>query len=242
MKSSTIRRSTLSKETMEVIENLAKEQDPNGLNEYVRPEDLESQSAENSSKLQEKAQEIDLLWQSFKNVQFNTKSPMAYISIGFLSGVVATLIVMGCLGAFVVKSNVNTQMANNSIFTQIKNNLFAKKAAAPTLEEQADNAESTVDKRVSVPTEEETASPVSSEIASESQTVNKKDNAPAGAGNLGGKVKKYIVKDGDTGESIIKHYYGAYSPEKAQLIMKANNMSNLDRINIGQELIIPVEE
>ncbi len=62
MKSSTIRRSTLSRETMEVIENLAKEQDPNGLNEYVRPEDVESSSSDSfSSMAQEKAQEIDLL-------------------------------------------------------------------------------------------------------------------------------------------------------------------------------------
>ena len=53
--------------------------------------------------------------------------------------------------------------------------------------------------------------------------------------------KVYIVKEGDTGESIIKHYFGSYSPEKAELIMKANNLKNLDRINIGQEIIIPVE-
>lgn len=237
MKSSTIRRSTLSRETMEVIENLAKEQDPNGLNEYVRPEDLEASAAENSSILQEKAQEIDLLWQSFKNVQFNTKSPMVYVSVGFLSGVIATLIVMGCLGAFVVKSNVNTHLDNKSIFTQIKSSLFAKKASAPTLEEQADMAETTVDKRVSVPGEDDTVAPVSENTSNEVT-----ENSTTSANVVSGKTKKYVVKDGDTVESIIKHYYGTYSAEKAELIMKANNMANLDRINIGQELIIPVEE
>lgn len=237
MKSSTIRRSTLSRETMEVIENLAKEQDPNGLNEYVRPEDLEASSAENSSILQEKAQEIDLLWQSFKNVQFNTKSPMVYVSAGFLSGVIATLIVMGCLGVFVVKSNVNTHLDNKSIFTQIKSSLFTKKAPAPTLEEQADMAETTVDKRVSVPGEDDTVAPVAENTSSE---VSEKSTTSTNV--ISGKTKKYVVKDGDTVESIIKHYYGAYSTEKAELIMKANNMANLDRINIGQELIIPVEE
>lgn len=237
MKSSTIRRSTLSRETMEVIENLAKEQDPNGLNEYVRPEDLEASSAENSSILQEKAQEIDLLWQSFKNVQFNTKSPMVYVSVGFLSGVIATLVVMGCLGAFVVKSNVNTHLDNKSIFTQIKSSLFTKKAPAPTLEEQADMAETTVDKRVSVPGEDDTVAPVAENTSNEVS-----ETSTTSANVVAGKTKKYVVKDGDTVESIIKHYYGTYSSEKAELIMKANNMANLDRINIGQELIIPVEE
>ena len=87
MKSSTIRRSTLSRETMEVIENLAKDQDSNGLpNEYVRPEDIETPKSENDSK----AQEIDLLWQTFKTTQFNTKSPLAYMTGGFLVGVIAT--------------------------------------------------------------------------------------------------------------------------------------------------------
>lgn len=237
MKSSTIRRSTLSRETMEVIENLAKEQDPNGLNEYVRPEDLEAPSAENSSILQEKAQEIDLLWQSFKNVQFNTKSPMVYISVGFLSGVIATLIVMGCLGVFVVKSSSSAQIDNKSIFTQIKTSLFTKKAPAPTLEEQADMAETTVDKRVSVPGEDDTVAPVAENSSNEVT-----ETSTTSANVVSGKTKKYVVKDGDTVESIIKHYYGTYSTEKAELIMKANNMANLDRINIGQELIIPVEE
>ena len=53
------------------------------------------------------------------------------------------------------------------------------------------------------------------------------------------KMKKYIVKSGDTGESILKHYYGSFSPEKAELVRKVNNLESLDRINIGQELFIP---
>ena len=54
--------------------------------------------------------------------------------------------------------------------------------------------------------------------------------------------KKYVVQSGDTGESIIKHYYGSWSQEKADLVMKANNLTNFDKINIGQELIIPIQE
>ena len=80
MKSSTIRRSTLSRETMEVIENLSKEND-SVPSEYVRPEEEEKTPTDS---IENKAQEIDLLWQTFKSTQFNTNSPMAYISMGFV--------------------------------------------------------------------------------------------------------------------------------------------------------------
>jgi hypothetical protein len=43
-------------------------------------------------------------------------------------------------------------------------------------------------------------------------------------------------------EAIIKHEYGAYTPERAEAIMKANNLSNLDHISIDQELLLPVEK
>ncbi len=235
MKSSTIRRSTLSRETMEVIENLAKEQDPNGLNEYVRPEDIESSSSDSfSSMAQEKAQEIDLLWQTFKNSQFNTKSPVAYLSIGFVCGAVFTFLMLGGLGVFVVKSDVNVNTSKHSVLTQLKSVIFPQKTTVPTLEQQADNAEKSVNAKVSVPSEDET----SQNNVLESSVQNSSDNTS----NVDLKNSKvYIVKEGDTGESIIKHYFGSYSPEKAELIMKANNLKNLDRINIGQEIIIPVE-
>jgi nucleoid-associated protein YgaU len=54
-------------------------------------------------------------------------------------------------------------------------------------------------------------------------------------------MKKYVIKDGDTVEGIIKKHYGTYSQEKADLIMKANNLKTLDRINVDQELLIPLE-
>ena len=103
MKSSTIRRSTLSKESMEVIENLSKEQEMNNLpGEYVRPEETASQEAQTSSN---KSQEIDLLWQTFKTSQFSSNSPGAYLLGGFVAGILTTIITIGCLGAFVLKSH-----------------------------------------------------------------------------------------------------------------------------------------
>ncbi len=234
MKSSTIRRSTLSRETMEVIENLSKENE--GVpSEYVRPEEEEKAPA---NELESKAQEIDLLWQTFKSTQFNTNSPMAYISMGFVSGVVVTLIVLACLGTFVAKSNItaeNINLPKKPMFNLEKLNIFAKKATEPTLEEQTDVAEDTASSKVSIPTEEETQAPIAQ------NETNTKDSNKTQEVNLQN-AKKYIVKNGDTGEGIIKHYFGAYTPERAEKVMKANNLTSLDRINIGQELIIPVEE
>lgn len=233
MKSSTIRRSTLSRETMEVIENLSKENE-NIPNEYVRPEE-EKKAPENE--FENKAQEIDLLWQTFKSTQFNTNSPMAYISMGFVSGVAVTLIVLACLGTFVAKSNItaeNINLPKKPMFNLEKLNIFAKKATEPTLEEQTGMSENTDSNKVSIPTEEETQAPVAQ------NETNTKESKPQEV-NLQN-VKKYVVKNGDTGEGIIKHYFGAYTPERAEKVMKANNLTSLDRINIGQELIIPVEE
>lgn len=222
MKSSTIRRSTLSRETMEVIENLAKDQDSNGLpNEYVRPEDIETSKTDNDSK----AQEIDLLWQTFKTTQFNTKSPLAYMTGGFLVGVLATVLVLACVGAIAVKTD--SKLPKKTLFGLEK--LFVKKAPEQTLEQQADKAKDSADMQVSIPTEDESA-------------VSTSENVPEQATKGVKEFKKYVVQSGDTGESIIKHYYGSWSQEKADLVMKANNLTNFDKINIGQELIIPIQE
>ena len=57
-------------------------------------------------------------------------------------------------------------------------------------------------------------------------------------------LKKYIVKDGDTGEKNYQTFlWNIFHPEKAGLnYKKANNLKSLERINIDQELIIPIGE
>lgn len=225
MKSSTIRRSTLSKESMEVIENLVKQQDEEGgVGEYIRPMDYESSSDNGNNK----AQEIDLLWQNFKATQFNTNSPTAYILLGFAIGVLATLILTFGSGYYLSKSG---KITFNSHQSQVHKSV--------TLEQQAESAQDVVEAKISVPTEDEVAPAAEPSQNSEAQNP---ENASSDNQNFDkSKMKKYVVKSGDTGESIIKHYYGAYSPEKAELLRKVNNLDSLDRINIDQELLIPVE-
>ncbi len=224
MKSSTIRRSTLSKETMEVIENLAKEQEESGLpGEYVRPDEIETSNKENEPNAM--SQEIDLLWQNFKTNQFNTNSPIINIIIGIIIGVVATLLVL--FGISALSSDApNTGKKSNFGIERI----FSHKKAVkePTLEQQAAVEEQAgTQQKVSISEENEEIAQNNEEKSQSEENVDTS------------KMTKYVVKNGDTAEKIIKNHYGTYSEEKAQMVMKANNLSSLDRINIDQELLLP---
>jgi hypothetical protein len=227
MKSSTIRRSTLSRESMEVIEALAKENENNGtIGEYVRPEDIEPHKEKENNDLVNKAQEIDLLWQNFKTTQFTSNSPTAYVAMGFVAGVVLTLLTMFCIGYFSSKAN-----GKSFTFPLINN----KPQAETTIEQDAQNVQEAETTQIeqTEPVQNEESAKTTEDKTSESVSEEVKPDTT--------KMKKYVVKSGDTGESIIKHFYGSYSPERAERIIKVNNLKNLDRINIDQELLLPVE-
>lgn len=51
----------------------------------------------------------------------------------------------------------------------------------------------------------------------------------------------YTVQDGDTMEAVLVRFYGSYSKEKEALVLKTNNMTNPNKLSIGQQLIIPME-
>lgn len=100
MKSSTIRRSNLSKEKMAVLEALSKyRHDPydNSPGIYVRPD---------------KERELDILWQNFKINQKSEKSPNVYLATGFVAGAVVMLI-LSVLISFSAKG-INT-ISENSV-------------------------------------------------------------------------------------------------------------------------------
>lgn len=220
MKSSTLRRSTLSKENMDVIETLAKENENNGgIGEYLRPDEVETPKEEIN-----KAQEIDLLWQNFKNTQFNTNSPSAYILTGFIIGVITTLLVVFGINAYAKKSIPVKPIVDTEIETTVEDSTTQEPEQV-----SAENETATINEQQP----EETAN--AEKPANEKVQQEKPEAKPV-------KTKKYIVKNGDTGESIIKHFYGAYTPERAEAIIKVNNLKTLDRINIDQELLIPIEQ
>lgn len=51
----------------------------------------------------------------------------------------------------------------------------------------------------------------------------------------------YTVQDGDTMEAILIRFYGSYSKDKEILVLKTNNMTNPNKLSIGQKLTIPME-
>lgn len=225
MKSSTLRRSTLSRESMEVIETLAKVQENNGsIGEYLRADDFEDKPKEGVNK----AQEIDLLWQNFKTTQFGSNSPAAYITLGFFIGVIVTSLVFFGIHTYAKKSGK-----------------FGVTAPANTIEEVIE--ETVTEESQETPAEEKTEQEQVENVSNQQETAAEEKPAPQKQEEVNpvsntAKMKKYVVKNGDTGESIIKHFYGAYTPERADAIIKANNLKTLDRINIDQELLIPIEQ
>ncbi|HMS32567.1 MAG TPA: LysM peptidoglycan-binding domain-containing protein [Ignavibacteria bacterium] len=71
-----------------------------------------------------------------------------------------------------------------------------------------------------------------SDISADIKLDNANDPEIASAG-----VKTYVVKSGDTLSKIAKEFYG--DANKYMEIANANNISNPDKIDVGQELKIP---
>ena len=97
MKSSTLRRSNLTKERMLILEELAKnKKQPYDASPgvYVRAN---------------KDKELDVLWQNFRVSQKEDKSPGIYLATGFIAGAIAMLI-MTTLLSFSVRSTSSTDI------------------------------------------------------------------------------------------------------------------------------------
>ena len=52
--------------------------------------------------------------------------------------------------------------------------------------------------------------------------------------------EEYIVKEGDTLESIVIRFYGSFDMNKVNAIQDVNKMANPNALSIGQKLIIPM--
>ncbi len=184
MKSSTIRRSNLSKEKMAVLEALSNYKSAyydNSPSVYVRPN---------------KEKELDLLWQNFKVNQKNDKSPNIYLAAGFITGAVVMLLLVVVI----------------SLSAKGLNSVGEKLSSTPA------------------PMKKEKLSlnfiPASTEKSEEAAVAN----------------EQYTVQSGDTMEAILVRFYGSYSKEKEALVLKTNNLTNPNKLSIGQKLIIPMEE
>ena len=185
MKSSTIRRSNLTKERMAVLEALSKykhEGFDNSPNVYVRPN---------------RERELDMLWQNFKINQKQDKAPSIYLMAGFIVGAVVMLILMVIIS---FSANGVSMLKDKAVTAPAPVKVKKEKLSLNFIPSTSEKSE---------PTE-------TNEI--------------------------YTVQSGDTMESILVRFYGSYSKEKESLVMKTNNMTNPNKLSIGQKLTIPVEE
>lgn len=98
MKSSTLRRSNLSKERMLVLEELSKNK--------KKPYDASPGVYVRANK----EKELDVLWQNFRVSQKEDKSPGIYLATGFIAGAIAMLI-MTTLLSFSVRGTDSTDVA-----------------------------------------------------------------------------------------------------------------------------------
>lgn len=184
MKSTTLRRSNITREKVAMMEALS--------NYHRQHQD------EDYYKSQNKTRELDLLWQSFGvKSQRSEKAPQVYFVTGFILGVIATLAITTIISLLI---NLSTPKQDDMI-------LPAKKPAAETS-----------GKFSFIPADSTASKPVSTSLSNE----------------------EYVVKEGDTLESIVIRFYGTFDMDKVGAIQAANKMANPNALSIGQKLIIPM--
>ena len=186
MKSTTLRRSNITREKVAMMEALSR------YNRQHQDEDF--------YRSQNKTRELDVLWQSFGvKPNKNEKAPQVYFVTGLICGVIITLAITTVISLLI---NLSTP----------KDDLLA-----PTSRKHA--SVETDAKFSFIPADSAASKPVTPTISNE----------------------EYIVKEGDTLESIVIRFYGSFDMSKVNAIQTANKMANPNALSIGQKLIIPMK-
>lgn len=184
MKSTTLRRSNITREKVQMMEALSR------YNRQHQDEDF--------YKAQNKTRELDVLWQSFGVKPHKTeKAPQVYFVTGLILGVIATLAI-----TTLVSLLVN--------FSTPKDEMVVPKKSAPA----------TAGKFSFIPADSASSKPASVVLTNE----------------------EYVVKEGDTLESIVIRFYGSFDMNKVNAIQSANKMANPNALSIGQKLTIPMNQ
>ena len=226
MKSSTIRRSNLSKEKIAVLEALSKfngSGDAGNVNDAgINNEPVEDGSPEIYVR-QNKEKELDLLWKDFKMPK-GERSPIVYLGIGFVSGIIATLLVSAFIS--VSSGNFHTSLRINKPAVATEATTTEASTSEIVAEEETDNAVQEESEQKSAKKFGIFTSQKSGEETSTEDTASQVN-------------KEYEVQSGDTMERIVRNFYGSYSEDKVDAVMKANNMTDPNKLSIGQKLVIP---
>ena len=186
MKSTTLRRSNITREKVAMLEALSK---------YNR-----DHQDEDFYRTQSKNKELDALWQSFGvKTQRSEKAPQVYFVTGLILGVIITLLITTFVSLLI---NVSTP----------KDDVVVP-AKKPATESSG--------RFTFIPADSSSS----------------KKAAPAASLS-----EEYVVKEGDTLESIVIRFYGSFDMNKVSAIQEANKMANPNALSIGQKLIIPMNQ
>lgn len=186
MKSTTLRRSNITREKVAMLEALSK------YNREHQDEDF--------YKTQIKNKELDALWQSFGvKTQRSEKAPQVYFVTGLILGVIITLLITTFVSLL-----INISTPKDDIVVPTKKQVTESSGRFTFI--PADNSSS-------------------------------KKTTPAVSLN-----EEYVVKEGDTLESIVIRFYGSFDMNKVSAIQEANKMANPNALSIGQKLIIPMNQ
>lgn len=184
MKSTTLRRSNITREKVAMME---------ALNRYNR-----AHQDEDFYRTQSKSRELDALWQSFGvKPQKSEKAPQVYFVTGLITGVIITLLITTFVSLL-----INISTPKDDVVVPAK-----KPAAESSGRFTFIPADNTSAKKAAVPV------------------------------NLN---EEYVVKEGDTLESVVIRFYGSFDMDKVARIQEANKMANPNALSIGQKLIIPM--
>ena len=92
MKSSTLRRSNITREKIAMLSALS---------------DYNAAKGRSNAHITDRQAELDMLWQNFKIAATSDKSPKTYFSVGFFTGIVASLLVAMFISFFIGYSPLN---------------------------------------------------------------------------------------------------------------------------------------
>lgn len=186
MRSTTLRRSNITRERVAMMEALERYNKAHQNEDYYRT--------------QNKNRELDALWQSFGvKTQKSEKAPQVYFVTGLIAGVIITLLITTFISLL-----INISTPKDDAIVSVKKS--ATESSGRFSFVPADNA-SAKKGVVSAPVNEE-----------------------------------YVVKEGDTLESIVIRFYGSFDMDKVARIQNANKMANPNALSIGQKLIIPITQ
>lgn len=197
--------------------------------------------------------EIDFFWEApARRVYDSQKNRIGIFAGGFVSGVFLTLIVtlaVMLLGKSMTSSpgtEVAAPLNVTSVEDLVNKQVPASQAKAETAEKTSDAvteaAEAAKAAKTSAPvvtTEVRPTEPVVAATTTQKPTVTTAATTAAKPKTAVLGSKEVVIKQGDTIGAIANKYYGSVDPALIDKIVRANKLTNVNAIQIGQKIVLP---